>query len=122
MMIRGYSISARLLGMIAGVILLIVAVTLLTRSCDKRRSQGAQSRVDASQGQAAANSSADAIGTVSRSGEAQAASEAQSRQAEQEIRAAEGASQSVNPAVRNAGIQALCRRATYKDDPRCKAR
>jgi hypothetical protein len=112
--------AIRYIIIVAGIVLLGLAIVLGVHSCDVRHNRAAQGRLEASQAQAAANSSADAINTVSRSGEAQAASEGQSRQAEQDIRAAEGANQAVNPAVRDAGLAALCRRTTYKDDPRCK--
>jgi hypothetical protein len=46
MMIRGYAISARIIAMIVGVILLIAAVGLFVKSCDNRRSRAAQSRVE----------------------------------------------------------------------------
>jgi hypothetical protein len=76
--------------------------------------------VERSQAEAAANSAADAIGTVARSGEAERASEDLTRTNEQQIRAAEGSNAAVNPAARDAGIAALCRRQAYRDDPRCK--
>jgi hypothetical protein len=120
MMIRGREIAGRTIAMAVGVILLVVAVLGFLTYCQNQRSKGAQSRVDRSQSEAQAESGKDAIGTVSRSGEAQAASEGQSRQAEQDIRSAEGSNQAVNPAVRDAGLAALCKRAIYKDDPRCR--
>lgn len=120
MTIRGYTITARLIAIAVGVIVLIAVVGLTVRSCDARHSKAAQSRVDASQAQAASNSAADAIGTVAASGEAERASEDLTRSNEQQIRGAEGANDKVNPAVRDAGIAALCRRQAYKDDPRCK--
>lgn len=119
MLIRGYELSARLIGVVVGVIILIVAAALFVRSCDKRRSMAAQSRVERSQAEAQSNSGADAIGTVQRSGEAAAASEELTRSNEQQIRAAPGANDKVNPAVRDAGIGALCRRKAYANDPRC---
>lgn len=119
-MIRGYEIGAKLIAIVVGVIVLIALVGLTVRSCDKRRSQAAQTRVERSQAGAQANSGADAIGTVQRSGEAAAASEALTRSNEQQIRSAQGANDKVNPAVRDAGIAALCRRQAYANDPRCK--
>ena len=120
MMIRGYEIGAKLIATIVGVILLIGAAGLFVKSCDNRRNKAAQARVEASQAGAASNSAKDAIGTVARSGEAAAASEEQSRNAERDIRAADGADQTVKPPARDAGIQALCRRPTYANDPRCR--
>lgn len=119
-MIRGYTVSARLLAMILGAILLIIAVGLFVRSCDKRKSQAAQTRLERAQSEAQANSAADAVNTISRSGEAQAASEAMTRENEKEIRNAKGANAPVDPAVRDAGLRSLCRRAAYRDDPKCR--
>lgn len=120
MMIFGREIAARLVVIVVGAIVLILAVSLTVRSCDKRRSQAAQARVERSQAEAASNSAADAIATVTRSGEASAASEELSRQNERDIRAAEGADARVGAGVNAAGLKALCKRAAYRDDPRCK--
>lgn len=113
-------LSARVIAIIVGVIALILIVGFTVRSCDKRRSQAAQERVERSQAEAASNSAADAIGTVARSGQDEAASEALTRSNEKSIRAADGANAPVNPAARDAGITALCKRQTYQSDPRCK--
>jgi hypothetical protein len=121
MMIRGYAISARIIAMIAGVILLIVAVGLFVKSCDNRRSRAAQSRVERSQAEAASNSAADAINTVTGVGTNQAASEDLGRTNERDIRAAEGANTKISAGVNAAGRAALCKRAAYRDDPKCKA-
>ena len=115
-----YEVAARTIFFAVGVVVLILAVAFTVRSCDRRHSQGAQTRVERSQAEAASNSAADAIGTVARSGEAERASEDLTRSNEQQIRAAEGANDKVNPAVRDAGIAALCRRQAYANDPRCK--
>lgn len=107
---------------IAGIIAAAIAVLVVWAAFhfwQKSRSQAAQSRVERSQAQAASNSAADAVGTVARSGEASAASEELTRQNERDIRDAEGANASVNPAVRDAGLTALCKRQAYRDDPRC---
>jgi hypothetical protein len=120
MMIKGYEIGARLIAIVVGVILLIVAVSLFVRSCDTRRSKAAQARLEHAQSAAQQNSAADAVNTISRSGEAQAASEEMTRQNEREIRNAQGADAAVDPAVRDAGIRSLCKRAAYRDSERCR--
>jgi ABC-type protease/lipase transport system fused ATPase/permease subunit len=120
MMIRGYEIGAKLIATVVAVIVLVLVVGLTVRSCDKRRSQAAQERVERSQSEAAANSAADAIEAVTRSGEATAASEELSRENERDIRAAEGASVKVGSGVDAAGRAALCKRAAYRNDPKCK--
>jgi hypothetical protein len=110
----------RLIGLLAGLIALVAIPALLVRSCDNRHARAAQSRVERSQAEAASNSAADAIGTVARSGEAAAASEALTRANGEQIRAADGANQKVGAGVDAAGRAALCRRQAYADDPKCK--
>ncbi|HEY8593326.1 MAG TPA: hypothetical protein VIL42_10755 [Sphingomicrobium sp.] len=110
----------RLIGMLAALVLLIATVGLTVRSCDKRRSEAAQSRLERGQTGALANSAADAVGTVASSGEREAASETLTRTNEQEIRNAPGANDPVNPAARDAGLRSLCRRAAYRDSERCR--
>lgn len=109
----------RLIAMIAAVVVLILVVSLGVRSCDKRRSAAAQSRVEREQTGALTNSAADAVGTVANVGDREAASETLTRTNEQEIRAAPGAAETVNPALRDAGIRSLCRRKAYEADARC---
>lgn len=113
-------LSARIIAMIVAGAVLFGLVAFGIHSCDVHRSKAAQSRLDKGQAGAASNSAADAIGTVAASGAASAASEDLTRSNEQQIRAAQGANAPVNPAARDAGLAALCKRATYRDDPRCK--
>lgn len=119
MMIKGNEIAGRTIALVVGVLVLIAAVTFGVTQCDKRRNQAAQSRVDNAQSGAASNSAADAIGTVARSGEREAASEDLTRQNERDIRAADGAGDRVNMGVHSAGLKALCQRAAYRNEPRC---
>ncbi len=118
MILFGRTIS-RVTVMVIGVILIIGVIAFGASQCAKRKNEAAQSRVDSAQAGAAANSAADAIGTVARSGEASAASEQLTRDNERDIRSAEGADVRVNPSVHGAGLQALCRRTAYRDAPRC---
>jgi hypothetical protein len=60
------------------------------------------------------------VSTVAASGEAAAASETLTRSNEQQIRAAQGSNAAVDPAARDAGIAALCRRPSYANDARCR--
>lgn len=120
MIIFGREIASRVIGMVAGGLFLLAVVSFGLYQCDKRRSERAQSRVDAAQSEAATNSAADAIGTVARSGEAEAASESLTRDNERDIRAAEGAGDRVNMDVHSTGLAALCRRDAYRNTERCK--
>jgi hypothetical protein len=112
-------LSTRIIVMIVCAVLLLGIIAFGVHSCDVRRSKGAQSRVEHSQAEAAANSTADAIGTVARSGEAAAASEDLTRSNAEQIRAAEGAGQKVGSGVDAAGRSALCKRQAYANDPMC---
>lgn len=114
-----YGISKRIIAMVATGLLILALLAFGLRQCDKRRDAAAQARMDKAQAEARAESSADAINTVSRSGEAAAASEELTRNNERDIRAAEGASERVGAGVNTAGRRALCKRAAYKDDPKC---
>jgi hypothetical protein len=114
-----YGIAYRTIALAVGILALVLVSLFAVNQCSKRRDQAAQSRVDAAQGNAAAESSADAINTVSRAGEAQAESEALSRANERDIRAAEGAGERVGAGVNAAGRRALCKREAFKNDPKC---
>ena len=120
MIIRGREIAAKTIALTVAGAFLLFAVIMTLAYCQNQRSKGAQARVERSQAEAASNSAADAVGTVARSGEASAASEALTRDNEGKIRAADGANAPVNPAARDAGITALCKRQAYQSDPRCK--
>jgi hypothetical protein len=112
-------LSAQLILIGALVALVALVVFAGPAACNKIRSMAAQGRVQHAQAEAQSNSGADAVGTVAASGEASAASEALTRSNEQQIRAANGANAKVDPAARDAGIAALCRRQAYANDPRC---
>ncbi len=114
----GYTISRAVMGAL-GIVLIVALFAFGTSQCAKRRNAASQARVDSAQADAASNSAADAIGTVARSGEAQAASEQLTRDNERAIRDAPGADVRVDMGVHTAGLKALCQRAAYKDAPRC---
>jgi Flp pilus assembly protein TadB len=112
-------LTARVIFFIVGIVVLILAIVFTVHSCDQRRSKAAQTRVERSQAEAASNSAADAIATQERSSAAAAASEDLTRSNERDIRNAPGSGDKVNPAARDAGIAALCKRKSYATDPRC---
>ncbi len=119
----GYKLSAafvRIAAMLLGALFVVALATAFLRSCEKRRSEAAQTRLQQGQAQAASNSAADAINTVTGVGTNQAASEELTRQNEREIRNAQGANDPVNPAARDAGLRSLCRRPAYRDNPKCR--
>lgn len=101
-------------------VLCLVVLILWLQSCQRERSLEAQGRVDRGQQGALQNSAADAVNTVSGVAENQMASDELGRRNEEEIRNAEGAGDAVNPAVRDAGLRSLCRRASSRHDERCR--
>lgn len=119
MIVLGREIATKLVAYIVMAVIIVVLFAGTLRYCDAQRNKAAQSRVEASQAAAARQSSADAINTVSASGERESASEGLSRSNEREIRSAEGADVRVGAGVNVAGLRSLCRRPSYRDDPRC---
>lgn len=113
-------IPARIIAAIVAGIVALLVIWAAFHFWQKSRNAGAQGRVSASQAQAAQDSARDAINAVEASGARETASEALTRENEANIRAAPGASDPVNPAVRDAGLAALCRRAAFQNDPKCK--
>lgn len=79
----------------------------------------AEARLSRNQSEAAQQSGADAVNTVGQAGDREAGSADLSRTNEASIRAAPGGADPVTAEARAAGISALCKRAAYKDDPRC---
>lgn len=114
-----YAFTLRMAIIGIAIALLVVAAIMVPSCVSKWRSERAQSRVDASQAQAASNSAADAINAVAASGGREAASEDMTRANAGEIRNAQGADVRAGAGVDLAGRRALCRRPAYKDDPKC---
>lgn len=113
-------LSARV---IAGIVAALIAVAVAWAAFhfyEKSRSQGAQARVDHEQSSAMMNSAADAVATVGADAARVTVSEELTRSNEAQIRAAPGADQRIDPRAHDAGIAALCRRAAYRNDPKCK--
>lgn len=120
MTLFGFTIARRALAVIAAIILIMVLSAMVPSCLSKWRSERAQSRLDTSQAGAASNSAADAINAVAAAGERERASDDLTRDNAREIAQAEGAGERVNPAVDGAGRRAICRRAAYANDPKCK--
>ena len=80
-----------------------------------------EARLARNQAEAASQSGSDAVNVVGAAGDREAASDVLTRSNEAAIRNAKGAADPVSAEARSAGISALCRRAAYKDDPRCKS-
>jgi len=78
-----------------------------------------ETRVAAGQAAAALASGQDAGNTIGNRMDADAATDTITRENDHAIRTAPGADAPVDPAVRDAGLAGLCRRAAYRRDPKC---
>jgi hypothetical protein len=115
MTVGGYTLATRAILLTLGIVALVLAVGFTVRSCDKRHSQAAQSRVEGAEDGAFANSAGDAVNAVSGVGQNEAASDSLTRSNERSIRDAEGSTDKVNPASRDAGFASLCKRPSFRN-------
>jgi hypothetical protein len=82
----------------------------------------AEAKLRGNQVEAAQESGKDAVNTVGAAGEREAASADLDRTNEGDIRNAEGADAAVAAPVRDSGFASLCRRASYREHPKCVQR
>jgi hypothetical protein len=98
---------------------LVVAVLGVAKCSYDQRAQ-TEVKLAKDQAGAALQSGQDAVNTVGNRMDADAQGDALTRSSAATIDNAEGAKAPVAAPVRDAGIAALCRRAAYRDTPRCK--
>jgi hypothetical protein len=106
--------------MLLAAVILIAVIVEGVHSCDVRHNKAAQARVNSAQSGAFTNSAGDAVNTQANVAENEAASGDLTRSNEKDIRNAEGSSDKVNPAARDAGLRSLCKRAAYRDSQQCR--
>ncbi len=106
----------------AGVVLALITVVLWWGYSALTGRSKAEARLGKNQAEAAAQSGQDAVNTVGAAGDREAASADLTRSNDQEIRNAEGADAAVAAPARDAGLASLCRRASYRNDPKCVQR
>lgn len=118
-MIRKYlaTTTARVAAIAALLCLILLVVLAGPAACNRIRALTAQTKVDAAQHGALVNSAQDAIQTQGEVAANASASESLSRSNEQDIRHAQGADQTIDPAARNAGFASLCKRADFRNNP-----
>jgi outer membrane murein-binding lipoprotein Lpp len=113
----GVKITGRIVVVIIGAVLIVGLILAGPAACNRIRSLTAQSKVDHAQTGAFTNSASDAVNTASGAATNEAASDATTRSNERNIRDAKGASDKVDPAVRDAGFTSLCKRPSFRDSP-----
>lgn len=116
-----FGLSKLVTTIIGGLALVVLVLAILwLDGCEKRRSMGAQQRVEQGQAGAASNSARDAVTTQGQVNANEQASADLGRSNEKEIRDAEGSDQPVSNAANVAGRASLCRRAAYRNRPECR--
>ncbi|MEN2791538.1 hypothetical protein ABC974_18025 [Sphingomonas oligophenolica] len=83
------------------------------------RTARAETRLAAGQAAAALASGRDAGNAIGNRMDADAETDTITRENDHAIRTAPGADAPVDPALRDAGLAGLCRRAAYRRDPKC---
>lgn len=108
---------------VAGAIALALLIGVLqVRSCTNAKREAATLRVQGEQMKAGMNSAADAIAIQSAVNQREREADDLTRANEKEIRNATGADARVDDRATAAGLDSLCRRASYRDTERCRLR
>jgi hypothetical protein len=112
-----YEFFRKPLGWAVGAILLILAAWWLYSALT--RDARTEARLSRNQTTAAQNSGRDAVNTVAEAANREAGDADLTRSNEMEIRNAEGSDAIVADPAHDAGLRSLCRRRSYRSDPRC---
>ncbi len=116
-MIRPAWLTAKLaIRLLAAIALLLALWWLYSAITAKPKAEAALAR---NQAEAALESGSDAVSTVGKAADREAASEALTRSNEKDIRNAQGADAPVADPARDAGLRSLCRRPSYSGNPKC---
>jgi hypothetical protein len=102
------------------VLVALIAGVLFLRSCQAERTAKAGAKLATGQAGASLVSGGDAVDTTGNVQRNEIAADAVTRENDHAIHKAKGAGAPVAAPVRDAGLAALCRRAAYRDSPRCK--
>lgn len=108
------------LWVLAGVLAaLALGTVLLWNAWGAASTAKTEAKLGANQTGAAIASGADAVATLGQSARAEAATDSITRENDRAIREAPGADAPVDPALRDAGLRSLCRRAANRGKPEC---
>ena len=114
-------IPSRFFARIVGGLVLIALFSgfLILRQCESTKTAKREATLNATQGSAAIQSGGDADDTVGNRMTLDAHFDEITGENDDAIRNATGADAPVDPAVRDAGLVGLCKRAAYSRDPKC---
>lgn len=99
--------------------IILVGVAWFWNSWITGQAAKTDARLKENQVEAAVSSGQDAVGTLGGVMAGEDKTDMITRENNDEIRNAEGADAPVDPAVRNAGLRGLCRRAAYRERDEC---
>ena len=97
----------------------IVLALMFLAQCAMTRNAKTEANVSKGQAGASMASGSDAVDTVGNVQASEQATDQVTKENEDAIRNAEGADAPVAAPVRDAGLASLCRRTSYRDNPRC---
>jgi hypothetical protein len=104
---------------LAGLALIILLALFGWHEWRASRTAHAETRLAAGQAGAALASGQDAANTIGNRMDADAGTDTVTRENDNAIRNAPGASAPVDPVLRDVALRGLCRRAAYRHDPKC---
>ncbi len=104
---------------IFGAVLLALAAWFIIAQLTGGKRAKVEAKLNRNVAEAALESGRDAVGTVGAQQAAEAATDAVTRENDRDIRNAPGADAPVDPAVRDAWLRSVCRRASSRLDPKC---
>lgn len=113
---------ASAMGKMLLVLALVMAILFGVRQCQKARQAGREASLSAELSKAVSESGKDAVGVVGAVSGRNTATDEITRENADAIRNAQGAGAPVDPAVRDAVLGGLCKRAAYRSDPKCLQR
>lgn len=114
MTIRGYTITAKVVALVAGAVTIVVLALLLLHQCSSTKTAKKQAEVSAAQGQASVGAGQEALNTVANVAENAAAADASVTQGQGEVRAAPEADKG------KAAVNAACRFKANRNKPQCQ--
>lgn len=101
------------------VFLLVILAALFLRECSAERTAKVETHLAQDQASASLASGADAVNSTGIVEGNATSADIITKENHDAIQNAQGANVLVTPAVRDAGLASLCRRASYRRDPKC---
>jgi hypothetical protein len=105
-----------------GVVLAFILIWIAIFAIGRWQQSAGKARVAEAEAGAARGNARDAVATIGTAAAREGESETLTRENDDAIRSAPGGDAPVAAGVHDAGLDSLCRRAAYRDDPECVQR